>query len=784
MNTFGLKVGNVFKGRYEITAELGEGGFAKVYRAIDTELKREVAIKFLKFSADQSEADLERFYREAKTLAQLEHPNIVKVYSVDLDDDRMPFIVMEYLQGMSLQKLILDKGALGQDRVKSIFSQVCSGLDYAHKLGVIHRDLSPANIFLLAGPKTDVRIIDFGLSKLMKSDSIANGALTLTQTGALIGNPVYMSPEQCSGQPLDQRADLYSLGCVLYEAICGKPPFACWNPIGLLQQQQLEYPPAPELNWQNDDLSFKIKNITLKCLQKNKNKRYQSAVEVQKALLDDNIQNSDGSEYKSLDPWMNESKPKNGLPVRALLSVVLLIALGAAGLKYGPIYLASALKSIHSDIFVSLEESLAAFLRKHDENVSIGLYRDLLTYESVKANCKKHQEICIELAKYLRQKGDCRAMCSVLESGLNGKCDASQTSDYLSKTLVLIDGCTFPPDFYAQELLLRCRMSAASDSGDSRPSRFLLASLDSLFKNFPAIRQRMYLDPKVNDEEAIAVLLPLVNRILKKPSFEPNDTEKAEFVSLCDLTINRFPRLAPLVLECLQLQLQRSDGLHETTYYEFQKVKCLELVDKRKAEEEALEFVSKHNELDPVDGMHLLIRAANLASKSGNTPVCAGLLDRAERLYLGSNGLATASEGPKFFYACNLYCAELAIYSRLGDKKACELALSKLAARIRDAQDMSAANIRWKISTAAGNPTRNWFQDQRVHQGFMEAMVSFNRYGSKVQLNLCIKRYLEMLLNCNGKIARSCKDYFYELENQGKVDLSNQKLIQRLIERD
>ncbi|MBX9723380.1 MAG: serine/threonine protein kinase, partial [Candidatus Obscuribacterales bacterium] len=216
-----INPGAVLNGRYEILAELGEGGFATVYKSKDLQLNRELAIKVVK-AAGLGDS-MARFQREAKLLGGLSHKNIVSVYSFDLLEDQTPFIAMEYLQGKSLLQLIGQQGALEFSQLKSIMVQVCAGLSYAHKAGAIHRDLSPANIFLI-GDDADplVKILDFGLSRIFGE----NTGAALTTTGMLVGNPPYMSPEQARGAALDHSSDIYSIGCVFYECFSGKSAFA------------------------------------------------------------------------------------------------------------------------------------------------------------------------------------------------------------------------------------------------------------------------------------------------------------------------------------------------------------------------------------------------------------------------------------------------------------------------------------------------------------------------------------------------------------------------------
>jgi serine/threonine protein kinase len=300
-----IEVGQLISGRYLVLDKLGEGGFGTVFRALDQSMGREVAVKVLKLEFADTEKDILRFQREAKLLAQLSHKNIMAVYSVDLLEDSSPIIVMEYLNGSSLQKLFNEAGAgMTYEQIRTIFSQISLGLAYAHKQGIIHRDLSATNVILVEGSEATVKLIDFGLALLVEKESSQRSTSTLTKTGALVGNPACMSPEQCRGEKLDAGSDIYAFGCILYEALRGKKPFDSYNPVALLYQHQNEYPPAPEFAWGNEPRGDFYKNIALKCLQKDKRQRFQSADEINKLLMTDESAFADQSQtFQKMHGW-------------------------------------------------------------------------------------------------------------------------------------------------------------------------------------------------------------------------------------------------------------------------------------------------------------------------------------------------------------------------------------------------------------------------------------------------------------------------------------------------
>jgi len=321
-----IKPGTKIKERYIVLRELGEGGFASVYQAEDLQLNRLVAIKILKISYVGQSEDLQRFQREAKILAQLQHPNIVAVFSFDILEEHYPCIIMEYLKGQSLAAYLADHGKLTSDLAYDLMSQVALGLAFAHSMGLAHRDLTPNNIFVNRTEQgLSTKIIDFGLSKLVSDTG------KLTSTGVILGTPKYMSPETARGQQPDASSDVYSFGCVMYEALTGKAAFQSDTPIGFLHLQQHSYPPEPFFSWQDSDKERRLKQILLRCLQKVPEARYQSASELVAALAGDVNLNEIGSvssRQMAIHPWADQKRGgfKKGYLI-ACCSAVLLVAL-------------------------------------------------------------------------------------------------------------------------------------------------------------------------------------------------------------------------------------------------------------------------------------------------------------------------------------------------------------------------------------------------------------------------------------------------------------------------
>ena len=214
---------------YTVVKKIGAGGMGEVYRASDTKLGRDVAIKVLPAGFDKDPERLGRFQREARTLATLQHPNIASVYGLETVDGQT-FLVMELVEGEDLSER-LSRGALEMDRVVDIAGQIATGLEAAHDKGVVHRDLKPANVKL--GADGSVKILDFGLARAYEGDadngegSATSPTMTaaMTNAGVILGTAAYMSPEQARGKTLDKRTDIFSFGVVLYEMLTGSRPF-------------------------------------------------------------------------------------------------------------------------------------------------------------------------------------------------------------------------------------------------------------------------------------------------------------------------------------------------------------------------------------------------------------------------------------------------------------------------------------------------------------------------------------------------------------------------------
>ncbi|MBE7536704.1 MAG: serine/threonine-protein kinase [Anaerolineales bacterium] len=262
-------------GRYKILSQLGKGGMAVVYEALDTTLDRRVAIKFIQPGKEQIDVFLARFRREAKALAKLSHPNIVKIFDSG-EFEGNPYLVMDYIQGGTLKDLMKDKPLSWQKSVQ-ITIQMARALDAAHKADVLHRDIKPSNI-LMANDRTPM-LSDFGIAKIIGDDG--ETVTTLTDTGAGIGTPDYMAPEQGVGKA-DERSDIYALGVALYQLVTGRLPYHADTPLAVMLKKSTE--PLPPPSTYVKGLPSQLEQVLVKALASNPSKRFKSMGEFESAL--------------------------------------------------------------------------------------------------------------------------------------------------------------------------------------------------------------------------------------------------------------------------------------------------------------------------------------------------------------------------------------------------------------------------------------------------------------------------------------------------------------------
>jgi serine/threonine protein kinase len=270
----GLTRGTVFAGRYEILEELGTGGMGSVYRVFDRKLEEEVALKLIRPDIAASGKTIERFKNEIKVARKITHPNVCRMHDLH-EEGKTLYITMEYVRGEDLKSVIHRMGTLTMGKAVSIAQQAADGLAEAHKLGIIHRDLKPGNIMI--DKEGNAKIMDFGIARSLEDKGSADA-------GMIIGTPEYMSPEQAEGKEADQRSDIYSLGVIIYEMVTGKAPFEGATASGILKKHRTEAPLDPK--GLNPQVSPGLARMILKCLEKDREKRFQNAGEVLAELND------------------------------------------------------------------------------------------------------------------------------------------------------------------------------------------------------------------------------------------------------------------------------------------------------------------------------------------------------------------------------------------------------------------------------------------------------------------------------------------------------------------
>jgi serine/threonine protein kinase len=272
-------LGTLLDGKYRIDSFVSAGGMGSVYRALHVMLDKTVAVKVIKNELVTSDEVVARFQREARAASNLNHPNIVSIYDLGQTDDGTLYIAMEFIDGPSLKEVIRRDGPLAPRQCIDILQQVASALSSAHRKQIVHRDLKSDNLMLVAeGERPIVKLVDFGIAKTFDDST------QLTAAGYMLGTPHYMSPEQAAGKPVDHRADLYSLGVILYEMLAGQVPFGDTALTSMLVKLATEVPPPPSARRPDGHVPPALDAVAMRCLEKDPDRRFQSAEEFADAL--------------------------------------------------------------------------------------------------------------------------------------------------------------------------------------------------------------------------------------------------------------------------------------------------------------------------------------------------------------------------------------------------------------------------------------------------------------------------------------------------------------------
>lgn len=416
--------GTIIDDQFQIVRHLGVGGMGNVYCALETAADRTVALKILSLDLAHDSEWRTRFLREGKALSRLDHKNMVRVYRLGVWQG-LPYIAMEFLPGISLRRAIDETGKLSWQRALTIGIQICEGMECAHSRRVIHRDLKPENVMLIAPPQLDsalsveskvagspeldsVKILDFGLARISGTDTTRSQGLT--RTGTIIGSVHYMSPEQCLGRKADCRADVYSLGCLLYEMISGTVPFDADNGISLMHKHVSEE--APKLSGLVDDSSFPrlMEAVIDKAMNKDPARRYQTMTELR---LD--LQRLRSEDFAAISVAQNPSrKSVKGSLLRAPLAVT---AAGAVVVTGAGVYLFSdqgqltqfwiANRSASADGIVQSAVTRADVLEKEGKRAT-AIFVLKGVYESVsqKSGAIDNARLLVRLSALCRSQGN------------------------------------------------------------------------------------------------------------------------------------------------------------------------------------------------------------------------------------------------------------------------------------------------------------------------------------------------------------------------------------------
>lgn len=269
------QVGSELAGKYQVIELIGSGGTSSVFEGYDSQAERKVAIKALHAHLVDNQVVVERFEREARTAASIAHPNVVRIFDQTKTEFGQPLLIMEFVEGKLLQELMIScGGSLPVERAVNIFLQIAAALAVAHEKGIVHRDLKPQNIMVDVSNQDHLKVLDFGIAKTLAPQG--DTFFKLTQSGETLGSLLYMSPEQCLDEDVDERSDIYSLGCLMYEVLLGKPPLAGRTAFETMNAQISQTPASFKIARPDKQISATLESIIFKSLEKRPGNRFQS----------------------------------------------------------------------------------------------------------------------------------------------------------------------------------------------------------------------------------------------------------------------------------------------------------------------------------------------------------------------------------------------------------------------------------------------------------------------------------------------------------------------------
>lgn len=380
--------------RYKKLRVLGRGGMGQVIECEDSILKRHVAMKLLKSESSMDEKLVLRFQKEAKATAKLNHPNIIKVLDFGAMDEGPLYLSMELLDGVSLAQYLAEQGQLEIEDALDIIVQICLGLEHAHKFEILHRDIKPSNVMLTKNHEGErlVKLIDFGIASVRADED-----LRITNTGAIVGSPLYMSPGTNTSEDYDARTDIYALGCLIFELLTGEPPFLGENSMATVMMHMND--DAPTLSEKaGAEFSDELEAIISKCLEKNRENRYQSVQELRYDIQDywqESLDVANSVEDEDM------SKPSIERPGIGLFSKsnILAILLLTATISIGCFVALELIKPEESKYKVDLSGKVGAFKDPSIDELSSGDYKanlfvddKFLEHEFSKSNGNKYAE--------------------------------------------------------------------------------------------------------------------------------------------------------------------------------------------------------------------------------------------------------------------------------------------------------------------------------------------------------------------------------------------------------